>query len=388
MIPLAVPNLTGNESRYLQECIQSNYVSSVGPFVTRFEKMVAELSGAKACVAVSSGTAALHLALLGIGVKRDDLVILPSFTFIASANAISHCGATPWLMDITTESWTLDARLLRQCLEKETDMNGRTVYHKATGRRVAAIMPVHTLGTPADLDAIVKAARTFGLPVVADGAAALGASYRNRPIMGEADLTVFSFNGNKTVTTGGGGAIVGNNDEVLKIVRHLSNTGRVGPEYDHDCVAYNYRMTNLEAAVGCAQLERLEELVTAKRRIRKRYNEAFGELPGVRLFPEPSGVRSACWFSGVVLGDPALPPRVKVIESLRGRGLDARPFWKPMHLQLPYRDAPRTRLPVVEDVWGKILILPSSTQITDDEQSQVIRAVKEVLSLQPQTQGK
>lgn len=375
MIPLAVPNLAGNEARYLQDCIDSTFVSSVGPFVDRFEAQVAAAAGCGGSVATSAGTTGLHAALTAVGVARDDLVILPSFTFAASANAIAHCGARPWLFDISPESWTLDPELLRRSLEAETRRDGNRLIHQPSGRRVAAMMPVYVLGLPADMDALVAIAREFGLSVVADAAAALGASYRSRPVgaLG-ADLSVFSFNGNKTVTCGGGGAVAGDDGELLALVRHLTTTARVGGAYEHDRVGFNYRMTNLQAAVGCAQMERLEDLVTAKRRISRQYDEAFAGLSGLEPFPAVPWAESACWFAGVTIGEP-LPPLERIRPLLRDRGIDARPFWKPMHRQAPFADSPRTAMAVSDGLWDRILPLPCSTGITAGEQEQVIAAV-------------
>lgn len=378
MIPLAVPNLAGNEARYLQECVSSSYVSSVGPFVQRFEAMVAEATGAPEAVAVSTGTVGLHLALVVAGVGRDDLVALPALTFIASANAIAHCGATPWLFDIAPESWTLDPAALDRALSEEAERRGDRLVHRATGRRVAAVMPVHTLGHPADMDAIVAVAGRHGLPVVADGAAALGATYKGRrPAECGAALTVISFNGNKTVTAGGGGALVGSDPAMMRLARHLSTTARVGQEYEHDQVGYNYRMTNLQAAVGCAQMEQLEPFVAAKRRIARRYDDAFAGLKGTGRFPAAPWAESACWFSGLTVD---APDTAALREALRGNGIDARPFWKPMHLQRPYRDAPRTALSVTESLWRRIVTLPCSTHLGDSEQDRVIAATRAALA--------
>jgi dTDP-4-amino-4,6-dideoxygalactose transaminase len=377
MIPLAVPNLAGNEARYLQECVTTSYVSSVGPFVQRFELMVAAATGAPEAIAVASGTVGLHLALVAAGVGRDELVVLPALTFIASANAIAHCGATPWLFDVTAESWTLDPTLLDRALAAETErLDGRPV-HRATGRRVAAVMPVHTLGHPADMDAIVAVANRHGLPVVADGAAALGATYKGRkPAELGAALTVLSFNGNKTVTAGGGGALVGSDAALVRLARHLSTTARVGQEYEHDRVGYNYRMTNLQAAVGCAQMEQMDRFVAAKRRIARRYDEAFADINAAGRFPAAPWAESACWFSGLTL-EPDAAGTLRA--TLRGNDIDARPFWKPMHLQAPYRDAPRTSLPVTESLWQRIVTLPCSTHLTDAEQDRVIAATRKAL---------
>ncbi|MBI2236402.1 MAG: aminotransferase class I/II-fold pyridoxal phosphate-dependent enzyme [Magnetospirillum sp.] len=380
MIPLCVPNLSGNEGHYLQQCIETTFVSSVGPFVRRFEEEVASACDSAGAVATSSGTTALHLALVAAGVGPGDLVVLPSYTFIASANAISHCGATPWLFDIDPASWTLDPALLADRLAAETERRGDSLVHIASGRRVAAVMPVYTLGTPADMDPIVMTAREFGLPVVADAAAAIGATYKGRALadMG-ADLSGISFNGNKTVTSGGGGAVIGNDADVLDLVRHLSSTARVGSDYSHDRIGYNYRMTNLQAAVGCAQMENMAAFVGAKRRIRATYDRELAGLPGVEPFPQPDWARSGCWFSGVVLSEPA-PPAEDVRQRLRTAGIEARPFWKPMHLQAPYADAPRTGMTVSDGLWHRVLTLPCSSNLSASEQAFVIDLLKEALA--------
>lgn len=379
MIPLCVPNLCGNERRYLAECIDTTFVSTVGPFVPRFEGMVAEAAGAEAAAATSAGTTGLHLALLAAGVEPGDLVILPSFTFIASANAISHCGATPWLFDVQGDSWTLDPVMLADRLAAETRRDGDQLIHGDSGRRVAAILVVYTLGMPADMDAIVPIARDYGLPLIADAAAALGAAYKGRAVgtLG-ADLSVFSFNGNKTVTSGGGGAVVGEDGPLIGLVRHLGSTARVGSDYSHDRVGHNYRMTNLQAAVGCAQMENLDLFVAAKRAISYRYARELAGIGGVTAFPEPDWAQSACWFSGIVL--PASgPSTAEIRQKLHQAGIEARPFWKPMHLQQPYLFAPRTPQPIAEDVWERVVTLPCSTGLTADHQGRVIETLRGIL---------
>lgn len=380
MIPLSIPDLSGNEARYLQQCVEDGFVSTAGAFVPRFEDMVARAAGAADAVAIASGTSALHVALVALGVKHGDLVVLPSYTFIASANAISHAGATPWLFDISPDSWTLDPKLLAEKLESETRRVGTEIVHGASGRRVGAVMPVYALGTPADMEPIAATARKFGLPVIADAAAALGANYMGRPIgrLG-ADLSMISFNGNKTVTAGGGGAVVGDNPELMRLVRHLATTARTGLDYTHDMVGFNYRMTNVEAAVGCAQMERVDQLVDAKRRIRARYDAELSGLPGVGLFPQPAWAESACWFSGVTLAPPAPSPE-QLRQILSNSGIEGRPFWKPMHLQPPYQDAPRTPMPVADGIWKRVLTLPCSTHLSSQDQDKVIAVLKEALA--------
>lgn len=373
MIPLAIPQMAGREGEYLQQCVETNMVSSVGSFVTQFEEMVATASGGQRAIATSAGTTGIHAALAAVGVGQGDLVILPSFTFIASANAIAHCGALPWLFDIDPDSWTLNVAQLADALATQTSHRDGKLYHIPTGRRVGAILPVYTLGMPADMDSIVDIARQFGLPVVADSAAALGALYRDRMSADlGADLSVYSFNGNKTVTAGGGGAVVGNDPGLVERVRHLTTTARVGADYTHDAVGFNYRMTNLQAAVGCAQLEKLDEYVAVKRRVAAQYTKELTQLDGIASFPSPDWADSACWFSGVTV-DPKVYGLVDDLrDKLRADGIDARPFWKPVHLQAPYKNAPCEDQKVAASLWQRVLTLPCSTSLTEADQAYVI----------------
>ena len=379
MIPLAMPDLSGNERKYLNECIDSTYVSSVGPFVNRLESLIAEISGTQYGVAVSSGTTGLHTALTAYGVGRDDIVIIPSFTFIATANAVSHCGATPWLMDISPDSWCIDADQIEDELKRKTEVKDGVVIHKASSRRIAAIMPVYTLGCIPDMDVITSIATHYNLPVIADAAAAIGAEYKNHRCGELADCTVFSFNGNKTVTSGGGGAVVGNDEQMMKKIKHLSTTARVSSEYDFDMVGFNYRMTNIQAAVGCAQLERVEDLVQKKRWIRNRYRELLDGVSGISFFPVPEGVNSSCWFSGVVIEDADHEKIKDICSKLKGLGIEARTFWKPIHMQKPYENALRAdSLQTTDALWSKILTLPCSTNIMDAELETVADVLKKV----------
>jgi dTDP-4-amino-4,6-dideoxygalactose transaminase len=372
-IPLAIPNLAGNEGRYLAECVATNFVSSVGPFVGRFEQLVSERSRVQHGVAVSSGTCALHLALHAVGVGHGDLVVLPSFTFIASANAISHCGATPLLVDIDA-SWTIDPAALERVLAEEARLDGNKLIHRASGRRIAALLPVHTLGLPSDLAALGKVVARYGLPIVADAAAGLGATLDGKPPAKLAQLTAYSFNGNKTITTGGGGMIVGDDEALMRRVRHISSTARVGTDYHHDAIGFNYRMTNVQAAIGCAQMEQLDGFLAAKKRIRDAYDAALVG-PGVAAFPRPAGREGTFWFSGVVVDKPVAP----LCAALKERRIEARPFWKPIHLQPPYRDTPRVPTPVADALWARILTLPCSTSLSVADQQRVIDAVRELL---------
>ena len=381
IIPLAVPNVGPREAELVQQCFTDNWVSTVGPFVDQLERKIAQVSGAPFGVAVAAGTMGLHAALDALGVGRGDVVILPTYTFIASANAIAHTGARPWLFDIRQRDWTLDVDDLQIALRDDCVRDHEGVLRlKATGERVAAIMPVYTLGTPADMDRIMPLARCLHIPVVADAAAALGALYKGRPIGQLADATVYSFNGNKTITTGGGGMIVGSDGKLMNLLKHITSTARIGVEYDHDRIGFNYRMTNLEAAMGCAQLEKLEIFLRNKKRIRETYDAAFANHPEVLTYPASDWAENAHWLSGVVLRENSKLSMDDLVDGLKEAGIIARKFWKPMHLQAPYRDAPRRATPVADALWKRVLTLPCSTSLTPKDQERVICTLKALLN--------
>ena len=380
MIFQSTPNLIGNERKYLNECIDTTFVSSVGPFVDKFENDVGRICGSDLpAVSVSSGTCGLHLALHALGVKHTDLVIIPSFTFIATANAVSQCGATPWLHDVTIDSWTLDPNQVRTSLEKYSVKTDKGLIHKTTGQRITAIMPVYAMGHPAEMSAFKDLSNEFEIPIIADAAAAIGAKYQNLKLASLADFTVFSFNGNKTITCGGGGAIVSNYKELLNLARHKSKTARVGRDYLHDMEAFNYRMTNLNAAVGCAQLENLNYFLQRKKDISDRYQNELANITGVLPFPKKEWAESACWFSGVLL-DPKYYKETNIIfSSIAEKGIEVKPFWRPIHLQPPYSHCIKENLENSESLWKQVLVLPCSTHLTNEQQTYVIKTVEKVL---------
>lgn len=376
MIPLAVPDLTGNEKKYLNNCIDTTFVSSVGEYVTRFEEMVSGATDSKHAVATSAGTTGLHAALVAAGVGREELVIIPTFTFIASANAVAHCGAIPWCMDIKRDTWCLDPLVVRKEIEKNCERQGGKLVYKSSGKRVAAIMPVYTLGNIPDMEEFRALADEYGLPLIADAACAIGATYHSKNFGSLADLSVLSFNGNKTITCGGGGAVLGNDEELLALVRHLTTTARVWPDYDFDMVGFNYRMTNIQAAVGCAQMERLDGFVRVKRKVREYYQS---ELSGYNISTFPATEGSSCWFSGIVLPEgKRLSDAKNICQQLKELNIEARPFWKPVHLQIPYKDAPKSEIKIAEDLWERIITLPCSTNISDEELGYVTEKVKQI----------
>ena len=373
-VPLAVPDLNGREAEYLQECIRSTFVSTAGPFVTRFEQQIAELSGTDRASAMCSGTVALQMALEGLGIGAGDLVILPTLTFIASANAIRHSGADVWLFDVSPDDWALDLALVRQALEAQTEAHPDGRLHRESGRVVKALMPVMIMGASLDLGAYAALAREFGLKVVVDAAAAIGAEAPDGRALGATgvDAICYSFNGNKTITSGGGGAVAAADDDLVARIGHLISTGRVGTAYEHDVVGYNFRITNVEAAIGVAQLERLEIFLKRKTDAYGRYAALAERHPDLAPFPTPAGGRSTHWFSGVYYSGPDLDRWTAFREAMVEQGVDVRPFWRPIHQQGPYTDSLAEPSPVADHVWQRILPLPASSGITDDELDYVI----------------
>jgi dTDP-4-amino-4,6-dideoxygalactose transaminase len=361
-IPLAVPNLGPQDEAAVSGAVRSGWVSSVGPDVQRFEAAIAAVSGTEQAVAVASGTAALVMALRALGVERNDLVLCPTFTFIATANAISACGADPVFIDSDPHTWALDLN------KAEIVMGG---LKRAGLPAPRAVVVVYPMGNPVDPEPYRAFAKRHGMAFVVDAAAAIGATFDGRPIGLLADATAISFNGNKTITTGGGGAVVGPAAVVAK-ARHLATTGRVGVNYDHDVPAYNERITNLEAALGCAQIARLDDFLKAKRAVRD-IHDAFASRHGLATFPRDHRADRCDWLSGVVL--PKDRDVAPVVAFLNQRGVDVRLFWKPLHLQQAYqplvgRLAEAQVLAPFESsegLWRRVLPLPCSTHITQAE---------------------
>lgn len=378
MIPLAEPNLSGNEARYLADCISSGYVSSVGSFVPLFEDSVAEVCGSDFAVAVNSGTSALHVSLTALGVRPGDLVIIPTYTFIATANAVSLCGATPWVLDIDDDSWGLCPDTLLSELVSNTRTENGQLVHTASGRRVSGVVAVHAAGHPARMTQLIEISNFFNLPLLVDAAGAIGSEYRKLSLGMHAPIATLSFNGNKTFTTGGGGAVITNDEHLAARIRHLSTTARVGTEYQHDSVGFNYRMTNLQASVGLAQLERATEFLSSKRQIGAVYTSAWAQSAATS-FPNADWALNAHWMSGVVVPEVDPTTALRLVTHLESEGIQSRRFWMPIHLQLPYATAPKSNMPVADAVWKRVVCLPCSTSLKREDQELVIHHVGEFL---------
>lgn len=360
-IPLAVPDLRGNEARYLAECVTDNWVSTAGPRVVEMEGRMAALTGRRHAIATVNGTAAIQLALTAAGVAKGDLVIVPDWTFAASAAAIYHAGAEAFFVDVAPATWTIDPELVRQALAKAP-------------RRVGAVLAVHACGHPADMDPIRAACDAAKIPLIEDAAGAIGARYKGRPAGAFGDAAIFSFNGNKTVTAGGGGMVVTDDDGIAKAVRHLSTTARIGARYEHDAIGFNYRMTNLNAAVGVAQLERLDDMVEAKRRIAARYDAALRGRTDLVAMPRANWAESSCWLYN--LRTASTRDADALVDHLKGKKIEARAFWLSLSAQSPYAGAPRLLNGVAAgSLSGRCVSLPCSSNLAETEQQRVIEAL-------------
>ncbi len=361
-VALHEPSFRGREWQYLKECLDSGWVSTAGEQIKAFEKSLLEITGARHAIAVVNGTAALHLSLVAAGVGRDDEVIVPALTFVATANAVAYCGAIPHFADSEERTLGLAPQALRQYLRDTTQSGPGGTRNRATGRRIRAMVPMHTFGHPADLDGLRDVAEEFGLVLIEDAAEALGSRYQGRHVGRHGLLSTLSFNGNKIVTTGGGGAILCNDDGVAKRVRHLGTTARLarGWSFDHDEIGYNYRMPNLNAALGRAQLEKLPEFIAAKRALAQRYAHAFSAVRGIKFVREPAGTESIYWLNAVLLEPEFAAQRDAILETTNRLGIETRPVWTLMHRLAAFRDCPRMELPVAESIEARLINLPSS----------------------------
>jgi perosamine synthetase len=360
--PLHEPEFAGNEWQYVKECIDTGWVSSVGSYVDLFEQKLSDLTGAGHAIATVNGTAALHIALILAGVEPGDEVLMPALTFVATANAAHYAGGIPHFVDVEASSFAVDAKKLDAYLAENTTQRDGACVNRASGRRIAALVCVHIFGHPADLDGLSSVCERYGLPLVEDAAESLGSTYKGKHTGTVGLVAALSFNGNKIVTSGGGGAILTNDPELAARAKHLTTTAKVPHrwEYVHDAVGFNYRLPNLNAALGCAQLERLDQFVEEKRRLADAYTEALAPIPGARTLAEPPQARSNFWLNALVLEGPLSHSRDEVLELANAAGLGARPLWTPMHELQMYASCPRENLDITSDLFAHTVNLPSS----------------------------
>ena len=330
-VPLSVPVFKGNEKKYMEECIDSTFVSSVGKFVDRFEEMVAEYTGAKKAVVCVSGTNALHMAMMLVGVERDDEVLTQALTFIATCNAISYIGAHPVFIDVDRDTMGLSPKAVQSWLENNAELRNGECYNKTTGRRIKCCVPMHTFGHPVHIEELVEVCKNWNIELVEDAAESIGSFYKGKHTGTVGKVGAISFNGNKTITTGGGGMLLFNDEELARHAKHLTTQAKVPHrwEFRHDHIGYNYRMPNINAALGCAQMEHLEEYVLNKRETAEKYAEFFKGIEGVEFFEEPADCRANYWLNVVILRDKEA--QLKFLEYTNDNGVMTRPIWELMN---------------------------------------------------------
>lgn len=373
MILLSGPNIAGNEWKYVKECLDTAWVSSVGSYVTQFENMMAEFTGTRYAVATSSGTTALHISLILAGVQQGDYVIVPNLTFIASLNSVKYTGASPILVDVKEDTWQMDMDLLESFLESETVSRDGVRVHAKDNRVVRAIMPVHVLGNMVDMVRLMALAEKYQLTIIEDATEALGSYYDKKHSGSFGLLGCFSYNGNKIITTGGGGMIVTNDEQLAKKAKHLTTQAKADPfEYYHDEIGYNYRLVNVLAAMGVAQMEQLPGFISRKKEIDSFYKERLGGTGDIQFQSIDAKVDPNCWLFTFRTSE-----QKKVLKVLNDNKMQSRPFWVPMN-QLPmFRD----ELYVSgNDICGKVysecLSIPCSTYITDAEMENICKVIK------------
>ncbi|MCR9140700.1 MAG: LegC family aminotransferase [bacterium] len=369
-IPLHAPRFVGNEKNYLNECVDSTFVSSVGAFVNRFEELVAEYTGARHAIAVVNGTQALYASLKLLGAQSGDLVITQSLTFVATANAIAYTGGRPAFVDVDADTLGMSPDSLRSFLETQCERASGEIRHRESGARVRAVAPMHTFGHACRIEDIKKICGEFELPLLEDAAESLGSwiadsdtapdENRKRHTGTLGVLGTLSFNGNKIITTGGGGMILTDDDELGKRARHLTTTAKVPHafEFIHDEVGYNFRMPNLNAALGVAQMESLERLLRGQRSLADRYREFFAQKDGVRFVDAPDGSDSNFWMNAIRFETES--GRNQFLEAANEQGIGSRAVWRPMHMLDMFADAPRQALPETEAAYNTVVNIPST----------------------------
>jgi len=360
-IPLHEPRLLGNERKYILDALDSNFVSSVGAYVGLFEEMCSAYTGSPYAVATMNGTSALHIALLMAGVKPGDEVITQPLTFVATVNAIAYTGANPVFVDISENTLGMCPKKLEEFLNKNAEKRADGAwYNRHTGARFAAVLPMHTFGHPVELEKIAGVCSQYGIPLVEDAAESMGSLYMNRHTGTFGLLGILSFNGNKILTTGGGGMILTGNEEIARRAKHITTTGKVPHpwEFFHDVTAYNYRLINLSAALGCAQIEQIETFVSAKRRLAEKYKDFFSSWKDVQFFTEPETSRSNYWLNTLIM--PSKKERDYFLQFTNEHGVMTRPAWTLMHHLPMYRNSFCGRLDVAENLAERIVNIPSS----------------------------
>lgn len=385
MIPLSVPNLKGNENTYLKDCIDTEWVSSVGEYVNQLETKIAKYTGVKYAIACSSGTAALQLSLLAAGIKSNDEVIVPTMTFIATPNSVSYLNANPIFFDCD-KYLNIDIEKLEDFIKNETYFREGFTFNKTTKKKISAIIPVHVSGNAVDMEPLLNICEDRNIKVIEDAAEAMGTKYidgkfkdRHAGSIGLAGC--LSFNGNKIITSGGGGMVITNNESIANKVKYLSTQANDNSlHYVHNEIGYNFRLTNIQAAVGVAQLEQLDKFVLRKKEINNFYKLELESIKSLNINPSPSYASNNHWMSSILLKDAKdINLRDSIMHKLAELGIQTRPMWKLCHLQKPYLSKQSFQIENSIDIQMKTINIPSSTGISEDQLSQVVSKLKQIL---------
>lgn len=379
MIPLSEPEISGNEWKYIKDCLDTGWVSSVGKYVTQFEDMVADYVGSSYAVAVVNGTSALHVSLIACGIKPDDEVIVPSLTFIAPVNAVRYCGAEPVFMDCSEDDLCMDVQKVSDFIEKECVLktDGYT-YNKISGKRIKAIIPVHIFGHPVDMDKLLEVCNRNNIVIIEDATESLGSQYKGRMTGSFGKTGCFSFNGNKLITTGGGGMVVTDDIGLGEKIRHLTTQAKKDPfEYDHDEVGYNYRLTNIQAAMGVAQMERLEEFIAVKRKNAAVYRELLSDIKDVEILWEKPWATSNFWFYTLKISP---EDKKKLMDFLNSKGIQVRPIWKLIPTLPMYKECQTYSIFNAVKWYDSCINIPASIALKEDEISYISETINQFYS--------
>lgn len=364
-IGLHEPQFEGKEWAYVKECLNTRWVSSAGKFVDRFEEQLAEFTGCQYVIAVVNGTAALHICLKLVNVRDNDEVLLPALTFVATANTVSYCGAVPHFVDSAENTLGLDPLKLESYLHDIARIEDKQCINRFTKRQIKAIIPMHTFGHPVDMEPLLEVCKKYHLEIVEDATESLGSFYKGKHTGNWGRLSALSFNGNKIITTGGGGAILTNNPDLAQQAKHLTSTAKIPHrwKYIHDQIGYNYRLPNLNAALGCAQLEQLSRFLEDKRFLAESYQKAFSQVTGVRFFTEPVFARSNYWLNALLLDEIYASQRDTLLAATNDQGIMTRPVWTLLHKLPMFEQCPRMDLQTSESIERRLINLPSNANL-------------------------
>ena len=369
---LSAPHMSGRELEYVKQAFESNYIAPVGPQLNQFEAKFLELTGFKHCVAVSNGTSAIHLALRALGVKRGDIVLGSTLTFVGSVAPVRYLDAELVFVDSDRNTWNMDPNLLKREIQSLMKV----------GKKPAAVLPTELYGQACDLDAITAICDAYEIPVICDSAESLGALYKDRPVGRSARAAVFSFNGNKIITTSGGGMLASDDEDLIATSRYLATQARQPVlHYEHHDIGYNYRMSNVLAAIGIGQLEVLSDRVDRKREINARYQELIGDLPGIQFTSEAPYGRCNRWLTVITVdADRFGVSHLNIIDTLEANNIESRPVWKPLHMQKAFADCRVVGGSVAESLFATGICLPSGTAMTDDDLVRICKIIRSLAS--------